>query len=152
MSTQAIINRLSNTALLFAYILITGCGGGADESTPTASTAQENITTEMITASESFNFALEHQLHISIVNPAGYKGAIHLYHEIDHQFADGSVVPDPQSRITTIDPTKSDQITLSLNKNITRLIWHWVSTQRDVAEQIEVIEIENNTELYLIHL
>jgi len=148
MKTQLLINTLS---LLLISLLLTSCGGGSENGS-TPSEAEPDITTKMLFAPEDFDFSLERERQLSIVNPHGEQGAIHLYHGIDYEFADGSIVPDPQTRITSIDPNKSDLLTLSLNKNITQLIWHWVPTQRNVAERIEVIKIENNTAIYLIHL
>lgn len=151
MSTQTLTNTLGSTALLISYLLISGCGGAESESTSQQSSEPATILTETIVASESFNFASEHELQISIVNPAGHKGAIHLYHGIDHQFSDGSVVADPMTRITSIDSNKTNLINLPLNKNIKQLIWHWTPSTSDELEQTAIIEI-GSSRMYQIHL
>ena len=63
-----------------------------------------------IVAQRDFSFDVGEKITLSIDYSGSTKGALHLYSEAAFVKADGEVIPDPVSRITTIYPELTDEV------------------------------------------
>ncbi|MDK9760216.1 hypothetical protein KIV40_34280 [Vibrio sp. D173a] len=117
---------------LLSISVLTACGGGGGGSTAQPATP---AAAQDIVAQRDFSFDVGEKITLSIDYSGSTKGALHLYSEAAFVKADGEVIPDPVSRITTIYPDLTDEVKLEVNTNWDSLYVRWVPMTSSESEQ-----------------
>ncbi|ELP2673841.1 hypothetical protein R1U57_002653 [Vibrio parahaemolyticus] len=147
--------KLLMTTLISALIVACGGGGGGGGSTtPPAPTPTPSVqvldNTADIVAERDFSFDIGEKITLS-VNYAGLtEGALHLYSKAAYTAANGDVIADPTSRITTLYPNMAGDVELEVNGNWTHLYAQWVPMSAQESEQNWSIALNNSNNNYHI--
>jgi|GEM_PF-1797674 len=144
-------------------ILACGGGGGGDSSggssgsgsssTPAPTPAQTTATAQLkdtqdIVAQRDFSFCIGDKIMLSMNYQGTADGALHLYTKSAFTTADGVEIADPTSRVTTIYPTRTNQVELEVNGNWSKLYAQWVPMSASEPEQNWVITLNQSNKNY----
>lgn len=139
--------------IMFASTLVAACGGGGGggggSSTPTpAPVVDETDDTQEIVAQRDFSFDVGETITLSMNYQGASDGALHLYTKEAFTAENGDVIADPMSRITTIYPTRTNQVELEVNGNWTKLYAQWVPMNAGESEKNWVISLNQSNNNY----
>ena len=115
--------------IIFVSLLAVACGGGdgggGGSSTPPPEASDDPIKgTQDIVAQRDFSFDVGETITLSMNYQGASDGALHLYTREAFMAESGDVIADPTSRITTIYPTRTNQVELEVNGNWTLSLIH----------------------------
>ncbi|MFM2587664.1 hypothetical protein [Vibrio sp. TBV020] len=155
MNTSTKLLTIMSTSTL---ILACGGGGGGDSSggssgsgsstTPTQTTSAQLIDTQDIVAQRDFAFCIGDKITLSMNYQGTAEGALHLYTKSAFTTEDGVEIADPMSRITTIYPTRTNQVELEVNGNWSKLYAQWVPMSASEPEKNWVISLDQSNNNY----
>ncbi|EDP59653.1 hypothetical protein [Vibrio sp. AND4] len=142
---------LRSLTVIFAIPLVVACGGGEGSGSPSpapeASVAPIQ-TTKDIVAQRDFSFDVGETITLSMDYQGSSDGALHLYTRAAFTTENGVEIGDPLSRITTVYPTRTNQIELKVNSNWTKLYAQWVPMSANEREQNLVISLDQSNHNY----
>lgn len=163
------IIKLSTLISMTALISACGGGGGGGSSTTSSPAQATEATTEDaletpqktvealqiegtqdIVAARDFDFSVGETITLTVQYSSESDGAIHIYSDVAHTFEDGSVAPDPMSRITTLFASESQTVDLEVNGNWDTLYLNWVPNLASESEQVEVVTLNQTSHSYLV--
>ncbi|EMX0310780.1 TPA: hypothetical protein KDY52_002230 [Vibrio parahaemolyticus] len=145
--------KLFMTTLISALIVACGGGGGGGGSTtPPAPTPSVQVldNTADIVAERDFSFDIGEKITLSVNYTGSTEGALHLYSKAAYTTANGDVIADPTSRITTLYPNMAGDVELEVNGNWTHLYAQWVPMSAQESEQNWSIALNNSNNNYHI--
>lgn len=155
MNTSTKLLTIMSTSTL---ILACGGGGGDDSSggssgsgsssTPTQTASAQLIDTQDIVAQRDFAFCIGDKITLSMNYQGTADGALHLYTKSAFTTEDGTEIADPMSRITTIYPTRTNQVELEVNGNWSKLYVQWVPMSASESEKNWVISLNQSNNNY----
>lgn len=139
--------------IMFASTLVAACGGGGggggDSSTPAPTPVADEVDdTQDIVAQRDFSFDIGETITLSMNYQGSADGALHLYTKAAFITENGDVIADPMSRITTIYPTRTNQVELEVNGNWTKLYAQWVPMSASESEKNWVISLNQSNNNY----
>lgn len=120
---------------LLSISALTACGGGGGGGGGSTAQPATPAAAQDIVAQRDFSFDVGEKITLSIDYSGSTKGALHLYSEAAFVKADGEVIPDPVSRITTIYPDLTGEVELEINTNWDSLYVRWVPMTSSESEQ-----------------
>ncbi|EGQ9977188.1 hypothetical protein EM59_007380 [Vibrio parahaemolyticus] len=131
-----------------------GGGGGGGSTTPPAPTPTPSVqvldNTADIVAERDFSFDIGEKITLSVNYTGSTEGALHLYSKAAYTTANGDVIADPTSRITTLYPNMAGDVELEVNGNWTHLYAQWVPMSAQESEQNWSIALNNSNNNYHI--
>ncbi|MED5505359.1 MAG: hypothetical protein VYC54_13185 [Pseudomonadota bacterium] len=132
--------------IIFVSLLAVACGGGdgggGGSSTPPPEASDDPIKgTQDIVAQRDFSFDVGETITLSMNYQGASDVALHLYTREVFMSENGDVIADPTSRITTIYPTRTNQVELEVNGNWTKLYAQWVPMNAGESEKKWVISL-----------
>ncbi|TOI46057.1 hypothetical protein [Vibrio parahaemolyticus] len=145
--------KLLMTTLISALTVACGGGGGGGGSTtPPAPTPSVQVldNTADIVAERDFSFDIGEKITLSVNYTGSTEGALHLYSKAAYTTANGDVIADPTSRITTLYPNMAGNVELEVNGNWTHLYAQWVPMSAQESEQNWSIALNNSNNNYHI--
>ncbi|HCG8472988.1 hypothetical protein P3441_12790 [Vibrio parahaemolyticus] len=144
--------KLLMTTLISALIVACGGGGGGGSTTPPAPTPSVQVldNTADIVAERDFSFDIGEKITLSVNYTGSTEGALHLYSKAAYTTANGDVIADPTSRITTLYPNMAGDVELEVNGNWTHLYAQWVPMSAQESEQNWSIALNNSNNNYHI--
>ncbi|EPS4451052.1 hypothetical protein ACVEU1_001575 [Vibrio parahaemolyticus] len=145
--------KLLMTTLISALTVACGGGGGGGGSTtPPAPTPSVQVldNTADIVAERDFSFDIGEKITLSVNYTGSTEGALHLYSKAAYTTANGDVIADPTSRITTLYPNVAGDVELEVNGNWTHLYAQWVPMSAQESEQNWSIALNNSNNNYHI--
>ncbi len=145
--------KLLMTTLISALIVACGGGGGGGGSTtPPAPTPSVQVldNTADIVAERDFSFDIGEKITLSVNYTGSSEGALHLYSKAAYTTANGDVIADPTSRITTLYPNMAGDVELEVNGNWTHLYAQWVPMSAQESEQNWSLALNNSNNNYHI--
>ncbi|CAI2332597.1 TPA: hypothetical protein ACPVZ6_000134 [Vibrio parahaemolyticus] len=145
--------KLLMTTLISALTVACGGGGGGGGSTtPPAPTPSVQVldNTADIVAERDFSFDIGEKITLSVNYTGSTEGALHLYSKAAYTTANGDVIADPTSRITTLYPNMAGDVELEVNGNWTHLYAQWVPMSAQESEQNWSIALNNSNNNYHI--
>ena len=149
---------LTLTCTMFLLIFIPGCSGNGEHSysdngqgvveedpliSDIADNKQEVNDTAELVASREFDFRIDEDVTFFVYPPEGTPGAVHIYSELDAMAGLEEFIPDPLSRITTLQTKYTNEITLSVNKAWQHIYFEWVPMTPDSLEQVLRVNLNN---------
>ncbi|MFZ3517972.1 hypothetical protein L2D39_05930 [Vibrio harveyi] len=139
--------------IIFVSLLVVACGGGdgggGGSSTPPPEASDDPIKgTQDIVAQRDFSFDVGETITLSMNYQGASDGALHLYTREEFMAENGDVIADPMSRITTIYPTRTNQVELEVNGNWTKLYAQWVPMNAGESEKNWVISLNQSNNNY----
>ena len=139
--------------IIFVSLLAVACGGGdgggGGSSTPPPEASDDPIKgTQDIVAQRDFSFDVGETITLSMNYQGASDGALHLYTKEAFTAENGDVIADPMSRITTIYPTRTNQVELEVNGNWTKLYAQWVPMNAGESEKNWVISLNQSNNNY----
>ncbi|PAW09824.1 hypothetical protein B6K85_15070 [Vibrio sp. V1B] len=139
--------------IMFVPVFIVACGGGGGggggSSTPAPTPTVETIdNTQDIVAERNFSFDVGETITISMNYQGSADGALHLYTKAAFTTENGVVVADPMSRITTIYPTRTNEVELEVNGNWSQLYAQWVPMSANESEKNWVVSLNQSNNNY----
>lgn len=147
--------KLLMTTLISALTVACGDGGGGGGSTtppsptPTPSVQVLDNTADIV-AERDFSFDIGEKITLSVNYTGSTEGALHLYSKAAYTTANGDVIADPTSRITTLYPNMAGDVELEVNGNWTHLYAQWVPMSAQESEQNWSIALNNSNNNYHI--
>ncbi|EGQ8220424.1 hypothetical protein GUM57_19310 [Vibrio parahaemolyticus] len=145
--------KLLMTTLISALTVACGGGGGGGGSTtPPAPTPSVQVldNTADIVAERDFSFDIGEKITLSVNYTGSTEGALHLYSKAAYTTANGDVIADPTSRVTTLYPNMAGDVELEVNGNWTHLYAQWVPMSAQESEQNWSIALNNSNNNYHI--
>ncbi|EJE4689681.1 hypothetical protein AWI38_002062, partial [Vibrio parahaemolyticus] len=103
-----------------------------------------------IVAERDFSFDIGEKITLSVNYTGSSEGALHLYSKAAYTTANGDVIADPTSRITTLYPNMAGDVELEVNGNWTHLYAQWVPMSAQESEQNWSIALNNSNNNYHI--
>lgn len=154
------INPIKPLTLFAALASVVACGGGGgggggqDTANTTPAKPVEAPTetpierTADLVADRTFSFDVGQLITLSIDKGNAGKGALHIYSQAAHTFENGDVAAEPTSRVTTIYPAETDEVTLQVNNNWTKIYAQWVPMTSSEEEQTWTIDLNQTQNAY----
>ncbi|HDM8204988.1 hypothetical protein ACNO65_16875 [Vibrio campbellii] len=139
--------------IIFVSLLAVACGGGdgggGGSSTPAPEASDDPIKgTQDIVAQRDFSFDVGETITLSMNYLGSVDGALHLYTKAAFTAENGDQIGDPLSRITTVYPTRTNQVELEVNGNWTKLYAQWVPMSASESEKNWVISLNQSNNHY----